>query len=46
MDIALSFIGKKWKTVVVWYLKGKTRRFGELRKQIPDITVKMLSIQL
>lgn len=46
MDITMSFIGGKWKTVVLWYLKGKTKRFGELRKQIPDITEKMLSIQL
>ncbi len=46
MDITMDFIGGKWKTVVLWYLKGKTLRFGELKKQIPDITEKMLSIQL
>ncbi|MGZ4117712.1 MAG: winged helix-turn-helix transcriptional regulator, partial [Bacteroidia bacterium] len=42
----MDFIGGKWKTVVLWYLKDKTMRFGELKKQIPDITEKMLSIQL
>ena len=46
MDITMDFIGGKWKTVVLWYLKGKTLRFGEIKKQIPDITEKMLSIQL
>jgi DNA-binding HxlR family transcriptional regulator len=46
MDITMDFIGGKWKTVVLWYLKDKTLRFGELKKQIPDITEKMLSIQL
>ena len=46
MDITMHFIGGKWKTVVLWYLRNKTRRFGELKKQIPDITEKMLSIQL
>ncbi|MGZ4036040.1 MAG: winged helix-turn-helix transcriptional regulator [Bacteroidia bacterium] len=46
MDITMDFIGGKWKTVVLWYLKDKTMRFGELKKQIPDITEKMLSIQL
>lgn len=46
MDVTMSYIGGKWKTVVLWYLKNKTYRFGELRKQIPDITEKMLSIQL
>ena len=46
MDVTMDYIGGKWKTVVLWYLRNKTMRFGELRKQIPDITEKMLSIQL
>jgi DNA-binding HxlR family transcriptional regulator len=46
MDITMHFIGGKWKTVVLWYLRKKTLRFGELKKQIPDITEKMLSLQL
>ena len=46
MDITLHYIGGKWKSVVLWYLKNKTLRFAELKKQIPDITEKMLSLQL
>ncbi|MDP1800733.1 MAG: helix-turn-helix domain-containing protein [Bacteroidota bacterium] len=46
MDVTMNFIGGKWKTIVIWYLRNKTMRFGELRKQIPDITEKMLSLQL
>ena len=46
LDITMNFIGGKWKTVVLWYLRNKTLRFGELKKQVPDITEKMLSIQL
>ena len=46
MDVTMKYIGGKWKSVVLWYLKNKTYRFGELKKQIPDITEKMLSIQL
>ena len=46
LDITMNFIGGKWKTVVLWYLRNRTFRFGELKKQIPDITEKMLSIQL
>lgn len=46
MDVTMDFIGGKWKTVVLWYLRNKTMRFGELRRQIPDITEKMLSLQL
>jgi DNA-binding HxlR family transcriptional regulator len=46
MDVTMNYIGGKWKTVVLWYLRNKTMRFGEIKKQIPDITEKMLSIQL
>lgn len=46
MDVTMGYIGGKWKTVVLWYLRNKTLRFGELKKQIPDITEKMLSLQL
>ena len=46
MDVTMHFIGGKWKTVVLWYLRNKTMRFSELRKKIPDITEKMLSLQL
>jgi DNA-binding HxlR family transcriptional regulator len=46
MDITMDYIGGKWKTVVLWYLRNKTMRFTELKKQIPDITEKMLSLQL
>jgi DNA-binding HxlR family transcriptional regulator len=46
MDITMDYVGGKWKTVVLWYLKNGTLRFAELKKLIPDITEKMLSIQL
>lgn len=42
----MDYIGGKWKTVVLWYLKNETLRFPELRQKIPDITEKMLSLQL
>jgi DNA-binding HxlR family transcriptional regulator len=46
LDLASAFIGGKWKTVVLWYLCEGKKRFGELKKQIPNITEKMLSLQL
>ncbi len=46
LDITMFYIGGKWKTVVLWYLKNGTKRYHELRRHIPDITEKMLSIQL
>ncbi len=46
MDITMHYIGGKWKTVVLWYLRKNKKRFSELRKLIPNITEKMLSLQL
>lgn len=46
MDVTMDFIGGKWKTVVLWYLRNDKKRFGELRKLIPQMTERMLSIQL
>ena len=46
LDVTMRFIGGKWKAVVIWYLRNGKKRFGELKRHIPDITDKMLSIQL
>ncbi len=46
LDITMHFIGGKWKTVVLWYLCKDKKRFSELKRHIPEITEKMLSLQL
>jgi len=46
MDVTMHFIGGKWKTVVLWYLRTDKKRFSELKAMMPQITEKMLSIQL
>ncbi|MGL4598205.1 MAG: winged helix-turn-helix transcriptional regulator [Bacteroidia bacterium] len=46
MDITMNFIGGKWKTVVLWYLKSGKKRFAELHRLMPQITERMLSITL
>lgn len=46
MDVTMQYIGGKWKTVVLWYLRGERKRFSELKKHMPEITEKMLSLQL
>ena len=46
LDVATGYIGGKWKTVVLWYLRKQPQRFSELKRHIPDITEKMLSLQL
>lgn len=46
MDLTMSVIGGKWKAVVLWYLRSGKKRFGELRRHVPGISEKMLSLQL
>lgn len=46
LDITMNYIGGKWKTVVLWYLRKDAKRFSELKRHIPEITEKMLSMQL
>ena len=46
LDVTMSFIAGKWKTVVLWYLRNGRMRFSELKQVIPQITEKMLSLQL
>lgn len=45
-NITLHFIGGKWKSVIIWYLRNGTMRFSEIKRLMPDITEKMLSLQL
>ncbi|QHT59746.1 winged helix-turn-helix transcriptional regulator [Paenibacillus lycopersici] len=46
-ELTLSVIGGKWKMLILWHLgKEGTKRFGELKSLIPDITQRMLVSQL
>jgi DNA-binding HxlR family transcriptional regulator len=46
LDVTMNFVGGKWKAIVLWYLRKEAKRFGEIKKLIPPITEKMLSLQL
>ncbi|MEH6452159.1 MAG: helix-turn-helix domain-containing protein [Psychromonas sp.] len=46
VSTAIDVIGGKWKVIILYQLRDKTLRFGELRKMIPKITQKMLAQQL
>jgi DNA-binding HxlR family transcriptional regulator len=46
VEAAIAVFGGKWKAVILWWLQQRTWRFAELRRQIPEITEKMLTQQL
>jgi DNA-binding HxlR family transcriptional regulator len=46
LDAAVDVIGGKWKALILWALHEETRRFGELRRELPRISEKMLIQQL
>ncbi|MGG3888022.1 winged helix-turn-helix transcriptional regulator [Metabacillus fastidiosus] len=42
----LEIIGGKWKGVILYYLTSGPKRFNELRRLVPSITTRMLTLQL
>lgn len=46
VEFAMDRIGGTWKMPILWRLKDKTMRYGELKKDILHITHKMLTSQL
>lgn len=45
-ELALDLIGGKYKMPILWRLKDKVWRYGELKKDLGKITHKMLTEQL
>jgi len=43
---AIGQLGGKWKLIVLHHLVDAPLRFGELRRAIPDITQRMLTLTL
>jgi DNA-binding HxlR family transcriptional regulator len=46
VELALEIIGGKWKMPILWRLKDKVWRYGELKKSLGKITHKMLTERL
>jgi DNA-binding HxlR family transcriptional regulator len=42
----MSLLKGAWAVNVLWYLSGGSRRFGELRSDIPKVSAKVLSARL
>ncbi|MGY6648053.1 winged helix-turn-helix transcriptional regulator [Wenyingzhuangia sp. IMCC45574] len=45
-SLTMGIIGGKWKTVILFYLTQGTLRYSELRKKMPQVTERTLSLQL
>ncbi len=45
-SLTMGLIGGKWKTVIIYHLIDATLRYNELRKAIPAVTERTLSLQL
>ncbi|MFC3160711.1 transcriptional regulator, HxlR family [Chryseobacterium arachidis] len=45
-SVTMKFIGGKWKAVILVHLIDGPKRYNELRKLIPTITERTLSLQL
>ncbi len=45
-SLTMDIIGGKWKTVILYHLSEKKLRYNELRKAMPTVTERTLSLQL
>ncbi|WP_409314365.1 winged helix-turn-helix transcriptional regulator [Pseudomonas putida] len=46
VTFTIDVIGGKWKSLILFHLITQTRRFNELRRLMPEITQRMLTLQL
>jgi DNA-binding HxlR family transcriptional regulator len=45
-SLTMGLIGGKWKTVILFHLIDGKLRYSELRKEMPTVTERTLSLQL
>lgn len=46
VETTLTLIGDKWKVLILRDLMGGTKRFGELKKSVGNVSQKVLTAQL
>lgn len=46
IEAIVDIVGGKWKLLILYQLFQNTQRFGELRRRVPGVTERMLTLQL
>jgi DNA-binding HxlR family transcriptional regulator len=46
LSLAMSLVGGKWKTVILYHLRESKKRYSELRNCMPTVSERTLSLQL
>jgi DNA-binding HxlR family transcriptional regulator len=46
VELTLEFVGRKWRTVILAWLKEAPHRYGELRRRVPGLSDKVLTQRL
>jgi DNA-binding HxlR family transcriptional regulator len=46
VSVAMDLVGGKWKTVILYHLKDGPKRYSEIRRGMPGVTERTLSLQL
>jgi DNA-binding HxlR family transcriptional regulator len=46
MELTMDVLGGKWKLLLLWQLRLRAQRYGDLRRLLEGITNKMLTQQL
>ncbi len=46
VETTIGVVGGKWKPMILYALLSGPRRFGELMRVIPEVTQRMLTLQL
>jgi DNA-binding HxlR family transcriptional regulator len=46
LEDCLGFLGGAWTTKILWYLRVEPRRFGDLKRDLGEISAKVLTTRL
>lgn len=46
VEVALDVIGNRWKGVILFHLLEEKKRFNEIRRLIPSVSQRILTLQL